>query len=444
MRGYQLMAGQTGMTGKKIVLTTIGTRGDVQPYMALALGLKRAGYRVKLAAPANFQDWVEGAGLEFARCGPDTKAFVTSPEIRAYLARGVFYQAMNARKVGLSLLKSITEDIYHATEDADAVIFHPKADFSVDVAEAKNIPAIMAAFQPFTPTIEFPLMLLPWGSLGPWLNKASYGLIYLSRALYNGYLNECRRDYLDLPPRRFGAHPTAINGSIVPILYAFSEHVVPRPKDWPADAHITGYWFLDENPDWVLPQDLREFIEAGDAPIYIGFGSMPLKDAQGAAEMFGAAIRANGMRAVMARGWADFIANEIADGVASGGEGGPNDRGDIFFLDEAPHEHLFGAMSGVVHHGGAGTTSAGLRAGCPTLVCPLLVDQPFWGRRVAGLGCGPSPLPPKTWSVEVLAASLKALTENTAYRSEARLMGARLEAEDGVGRAVGIVQDLVG
>jgi len=431
------------MSGKKIVLTTIGTRGDVQPYMALALGLKQAGYRVKLAAPTNFKDWVEGAGLEFAPCGPDSKAFVTSPEIRAYLARGVLYQAMNARKVGLSFLKSITEDIYHATEDADAIIFHPKADFSVDVAEARNIPAIMAAFQPFTPTVEFPLMILPWASLGPWLNKASYGLVYLSRALYFSYLNQCRRDYLGLKPRTFGTHPLAIHGVNVSVLYAFSENVVPRPKDWPDSAHITGYWFLDENPDWRMPDDLREFIEAGDAPIYIGFGSMPLKDAQGAAEMFGAAIRSNGMRAVMARGWADFIPNEIAEGVASGG-GTSNDGGDIFFLDEAPHEHLFGHMSGVVHHGGAGTTSAGLRAGCPTLVCPLLVDQPFWGRRVAGLGCGPSPLPPKKWSQEALAASLKALTGNAAYRIEARAMAARLEAEDGVGRAVGIVQDLVG
>jgi len=421
------------MTAKNIVLATIGTRGDVQPYTALALGLKAAGYKVKLAAPENFENWVRGMGLDFARCGPDSKAFVTAPEIREYLEKSVLVQIRDARKLGLDFIKSITEDIYFATRDADAIIFHPKADFAVDVAEAKKIPAIMAAFQPFTPTREFPIMILPWVALGPWLNKASYGMIYLSRVLYNKYLNQCRRDFLDLPPRPLVTHPTTIGNERLPVFYAFSEHVVPRPHDWPEHVHITGYWFLDENPAWEVPADLKVFIEAGAPPLYVGFGSMPLSDPVAGGRMISEALGASGLRAVMARGWAELIPTKCG-----------RDLQNIFVIDEAPHEHLFPHMAAVVHHGGAGTTAAGLRAGRPTLVCPFLVDQPFWGRRIARLGAGPEPLPTKKWTSAELEHSFQTLCGIGDFYVNAQRLADRLSEEDGVARAVELVREIVG
>lgn len=421
------------MAQKTIVLTTIGTRGDVQPYAALGLALKKAGYDVKLAAPENFGPWIEELGLEFRRCGPDSKAFVTAPEIREYLDKSIFVQLRDARRIGLNFLKSITEDIYLATRDADLIIFHPKADFSVDVAEAKNIPAIMGAFQPFTPTREFPIMILPWRTLGPWFNKASYSMIYLSRVLYNRYLNECRRDFLDLPPRKLLSHPTAIGANHAPILYAFSQHVVPRPADWQKEAHITGYWLLDAQSDWAPSAELEEFLSRGAPPIYIGFGSMPLKDPRAAGRMITEALSDVGARAVMARGWADLIPGECAHGNRN-----------IFLIGEAPHEHLFPHMAGVVHHGGAGTTAAGLIAGCPTLVCPFLVDQPFWGLRIEDLGAGPAPLPPKKWTRDKLARSFQKLIETQVYRQNAAGLSQKIKSEDGCARAIELIRTYLG
>ena len=421
------------MAAKRIVLTTIGTRGDVQPYAALALGLKRAGYQVRLAAPENFKDWIEGMGLEYARCGDDARAFVTSPETIEFLDNNIFFQVRNARKIGLDFIKGITEDIYHATRDADGIIFHPKADFSVDVAEAKNIPAIMAAFQPFTPTGEFPIMVLPWRNMGPTINKMSYGMIYLSRALYNKYLNQCRRDFLDLPPRPLISHPTKIGQSWLPVFYAISEHIVPRPHDYPPHVHLTGYWILDETPDWQAPQDLVVFLEGKQPTIYVGFGSMPLKDPVASGTMILQALRRSGVRAVMARGWAGLSA-EVQGDMAD----------QIYILDAAPHEHLFPLLDAVVHHGGAGTTAAGLRAGKPTFICPFLVDQPFWGARVHGLGAGPEPIPPKEWTVSGLQRSFRALTRRAEYQKRAQEIAQQLKGEDGVGRAVQLVKEIVG
>ncbi len=421
------------MAAKRIVLTTIGTRGDVQPYMALGLGLKRAGYDVRLAAPENFKDWIEGAGLEFARCGNDSRAFVTSPEAVDFLDGSLWYQIRNARKIGLDFIKSITEDIYHATRDADGIIFHPKADFSVDVAEAKNIPAIMAAFQPFTPTREFPIMVLPIKTLGPLANRMSYGVIYLSRVFYNNYLNQYRCDLLGLKPRSLFRHPLKIGSDPVPIFYAISEFVVPRPRDYPPHVHITGYWFLDTHSGWEPPGALQAFLETGGPTIYVGFGSMPLKDPAASGGMIVEALRKSNLRAVMARGWAGLRAEDRSDGA-----------GAIHLIEDAPHEELFPLMDGVVHHGGAGTVAAGLRAGKPSFICPFLVDQPFWGMRVNNLGIGPPPIRPKNWTVSGLERSFRALVSNAGYKRRAVEMAAKLKSEDGVGRAVDLVKEIVG
>jgi sterol 3beta-glucosyltransferase len=190
---------------------------------------------------------------------------------------------------------------------------------------------------------------------------------------------------------------------------------------------MTGDWFLDDAPqDWRLDPALAEFLEGGGPPIYIGFGSMTTADpAQLAREVVAGAVRA-GVRAILATGWGGLAEMAVPDSV--------------HVIEEAPHAALFRHVAAVVHHGGAGTTAAGLRAGLPTLICPLAVDQPFWGRRLRALGCGPEPQPLKRLRADRFADGLRDLTANPSYRQRAGAIADAIAGEDGLGRAVAVVE----
>lgn len=417
---------------RRIVILTIGTRGDVQPFAALARGLKRAGYAVRLAVPENFQDWVTSLGIESASCGGDFKAFVQDPETLAFLSAGLVSRVRHARAFGLKMFEAVVGDAVRASADADALICHPKIEFACDIAEAKGIPVMMAGFQPITPTRDFPMLTIPARTLGGVLNRLTYKLLYLSRWIYFKDLNRWRRDLLGLGPASRLRAPFTVNGTPIPVLYGFSRHVMPPPRDWPANVYTPGYWFLDAEAEWRPDAALDAFLGAGSAPIYIGFGSMPGEQPKTNFALLQEALERTGLRAVVATGWG---------GVDAAAAAHPDH---VHVVDAAPHEHLFPLMRGVVHHGGAGTTAAGLRAGRPTLICPFLVDQPFWGRRVAALGAGPPPLPPKRWTVERLAAALTDLAETDTYRAKAAAVGHAITEEDGIEHAVDAVRKELG
>jgi sterol 3beta-glucosyltransferase len=166
------------------------------------------------------------------------------------------------------------------------------------------------------------------------------------------------------------------------MLYAYSSQVLPVPADYPPHVHVTGYWFLDQINQWQPPSDLVGFLEAGTPPVYVGFGSMSGTKAQEHANIVLEALAQTGQRGLLASGWGGLKATDLP--------------GNIFMLEQAPHEWLFPQVSAVVHHGGAGTTAAGLRAGKPTVIVPLIADQPFWGNVIYRLGVGPQPIPQKS------------------------------------------------
>jgi sterol 3beta-glucosyltransferase len=237
--------------------------------------------------------------------------------------------------------------------------------------------------------------------------------------MYGGAIGAWRREALGLPPAR---GPLVVRGRPVPMLYAYSEAVVPRPADWDAHTVVTGYWFLDAPAGWQPPAALREFLAAGPPPVYVGFGSMFMAGGAETTRLVLQALALSGQRGVVATGWGGLTA-----------ETAPSD---VFFLEAAPHDWLFPQVAAVVHHGGAGTTGAGLRAGRPTLICPLVGDQPFWGRRVAALGVGPAPLPLFKLTAERLADAITRATTEAGMRQRAAALGEHLRREDGVGRAV--------
>jgi len=407
----------------KILILTLGSRGDVQPYVALGRGLQQAGHAVRLATAEPFAEFVTSNGLDFV---PLTGKFLDVMQTRE--GKAAFTGKANALKLLREMkpmMRQLMDDGWRAAAGVDAVIYHPKPLSGYSIAEKLGVPAILAVPLPlYSPTRAFPSPILPFANLGGTLNRASHRLtVWLAGASMRGTLNGWRKEVLGLSPVR---NELELNGRPVLRLYPYSPSVIPTPADWDAFSIATGYWFLGQSAGWQPDPALVRFLESGPAPVYVGFGSMPAEDAAAKARIVLAALAATGQRGVLATGWGGLSATTAPD--------------NIFVLDAAPHDWLFPRMAAVIHHGGAGTTGAGLRAGVPAVVCPFFGDQPFWGRRVAALGVGPDPIPQKKLSVERLAAALRVVTGDPAMRARAAAVGETIRAEDGISRAVGAIE----
>ncbi|NMB90668.1 MAG: glycosyltransferase family 1 protein, partial [Chloroflexi bacterium] len=332
----------------KILLLTLGSQGDVQPFVALGVGLQAAGAQVTLATGRSFEPLVRRYGLQFAPLRADFLQLAQSAEGKAALA-GKNPVAM-LQKV-LPELRQSLQDAWQAAQGAECIVYHPKALAGYHIAEKLGIPAFLSLPLPlYTPTGAFAVPVLPGApQLGGLLNRLSYALVLAaSTAPYRSMLARWRQEELGLPARwderRLGGRP-------VPRLYAYSRHVVPVPADWDASSQVTGYWFLPPAVDWQPDPGLVDFLAAGPPPVYVGFGSMTVAEAARLTGVVVEAVRQAGVRAVLASGWGGLAPGDLPDG--------------IWPIPSAPHEWLFPRLAAVVHHGGAGTTAAGLRAGKP-------------------------------------------------------------------------------
>jgi sterol 3beta-glucosyltransferase len=262
---------------------------------------------------------------------------------------------------------------------------------------------------------------VPRLALGRSGNLASW--LFASRLAknYREPLRPAARRAMRLPVFPLAADRAGAAWPPVPVLHAYSPEVVPRPSDWPGHVAVTG-WLLPELSSGPLPAPVERFIDAGDPPIYIGFGSMPVPHFDGIARMLVAALGRSGQRA-------------IVSGAALGRAAALQGSDAVLTADELPHERLFDRVRAVVHHGGSGTVGAGLRAGRPTLVTPFIFDQFFWGERVRRIGAGPAPIPFRWLSEDRLARALAELASGR-YDSVAQRIGERIRAEDSATRAV--------
>jgi UDP:flavonoid glycosyltransferase YjiC (YdhE family) len=269
----------------------------------------------------------------------------------------------------------------------------------------------------FTPTSAFPSPILPFASLGPF-NRMSHGLaVRGGELLFGRQIRDWRTASLGLGRRR------PAGGAPLATLYAYSPEVVPVPPDWGPDVLVSGYWFLD-SPDWRPDAELAAFLAAGEPPVHIGFGSMSGTDGSRSAETAVGALAKAGKRGLLALG----------DGRRSPGSLPDN----IHAVEHAPHDRLFPLVSATVHHGGAGTTGASLRAGKPMVICPFFGDQPFWGRRVSGLGAG-RVLARGALSEESLAAAIAALDDEET-RARAAALGDAIRRERGAASAADFIE----
>jgi len=421
----------------KISLITLGSRGDLQPFAALALGLQGAGYDVQVVSARNDAAFVRGLGLAHHALNVDIEQIMNGPAVQEMARSDNPLKFLRSHLRGTAALKhtmrAVLEAVWAACQGADALIYHPGMPNGYFMARQLGIPGIMASPFPLMATADYPAILFYGGPrLGRWYNRATHFVFerafwLLSRAAVQAFW--AARPGQQAVPLTPATTLQAASG--MPLLGAYSEVFFPRPAAWPAHVAVTGAWALADETAWTPTAGLVAFLAAGPPPVCFGFGSM--KDPAHFRQTLGVLVRAAalaGQRAVVALGW-----NTLDDGA----EALPPT---VYLLDGAPHTWLFPQMAAVVHHGGAGTTHAGLAAGKPTVVVPHANDQPAWGRRVFELGAGPAPIPKKHLTAENLAAALgKALAPAVVARA-ARL-GARLRQENGVGNAVRVVDRLL-
>jgi UDP:flavonoid glycosyltransferase YjiC (YdhE family) len=417
----------------RVTVFAAGSRGDIQPCVVLSRELQRAGYSVRLAAPQDFSGFVQEHGVVFHPLRGDVQQIMASETGRGFIEAGGANPINSIRAMRTMLapvVMKMAEDAYEACRDANALIclavFSP---FGRSITEALGIPLIHIEPTPVLPTKAFPAPGWPiQRDLGGLHNRLS-GVLML-RVIwewYRPFVNDFRKR-LGLPPYRAADFLETLSSR--PLLAAYSPNVIPHPKDWPDHVRITGYLFLDPPEDWQPPAALKAFLEAGDPPVYVGFGSMAGRDPEQFAALVLRALAISGQRGLLLTGWGGLRAMSASDSV--------------FVVDSAPHSWLFPRMAAVVHHGGAGTTAEGLRAGAPSVVVPFIVDQPFWGARVKALGVGPPPLPRKRLTAENLARAIEIAVTDAGIKQRAAALGEALCAEDGVGNAVAFVRRYIG
>ena len=414
----------------RIAIIALGSRGDVQPYIALGKGLQSAGHAVRLITHENYERLVNSHGLEFWPVRGNVQEFAESPEMRALLEKGNFITLMNhAAKTAHETILAWAKDGLPAVQGMNGIVAGLGAVFlGLALAEKLDIPLIQAYYVPFTPTGEFSGALLPPGisRLGGTANRLSH---HLTRQVLwqqgRSADTAARRQILHLPTAPFFG-PFKADAMKNPILYGFSPSVIAKPADWQSNIHVTGYWFLEDETGWQPSPALEEFLQRGTPPIYIGFGSMSSRKPAETADLILNALAETGQRAVLLSGWSGLQVVNLPDNV--------------FVVESIPHDWLFDRVQAVVHHGGAGTTAVGLRAGVPSIIIPFFADQPFWGQRVADLGVGPQPIPRKQLTVARLAEAIQTALHDSAMRQRAKALAAQIRAENGVQRAVEIIQ----
>jgi sterol 3beta-glucosyltransferase len=416
----------------RVTILALGSHGDVQPFVPLGRALQGRGHRVRVATFAAFAPMLADAGLEFFPLRGDAQALLNTAGPDLMGGRQNIAQSLRSlQRSYFTLIAAWAEDLSDpALRDTEVLLNQLPGDaYGYDLAEHLGIPHAMVAVIPLVRTRHVPMMAFP-ASLA-WL--PGYSLLTYRLAEQMMWqacripINRWRAHTLGLRAVPLGGPFAAMDKQQIPVINGFSEHVVPRPPDWGGHVHLTGWWFPDD-PGWDPPADLRRFLDGGAPPVFVGFGSMPVRNPAALTHRVALAVQQAGQRAVLHAGWAGLGQTELPP--------------EFFALSYAPYGWLFPRMAAVVHHGGSGTAGSGFRSGVPSLVVPFGFDQFFWGRRAWAMGVGPRPIPIGRLTPERLAAALRQAVSDTDMRRRAAELGERIRAEDGLRRAVELIEQL--
>lgn len=398
-----------------ILIPTIGSRGDVQPFIALAQGLARAGHTATVASHPVMKTLVESHGVTFDPIGPDIDLAEEVAEIR-HQARNPAMGLIRGMRFGFEMLELSHADILALCKDAELVVVPTAVAAGKNEAELSNLPYLSVTLMPWSIPYRDPDR--------PFLKRVTYsaidGLVHL---ITTRPLNQMRK--------RFGLPPVGHEGftserlNLIPV----SSAVYPPNPLWEPRHHVVGYWFVETPENWQPPGDLLSFLEADPPPVLISLGAMSLGegDALETASLFVEAIQQADIRAII-QGWEAGIAQLTLPP-------------DIYAAGSIPHSWLLSRCSAVVHHGGFGTTAAGLRAGIPALVIPHVIDQFYWGERVHELGVGVPPIRRAKLDVDGLVASLDELVRNEELHAAASSLGEAIRSENGIENAVRLIEE---
>ena len=409
-----------------ITILTFGSRGDVQPFLPLSLGLMSRGHNVILAAPARFKSLVEEHGITFFPLAGDPEELSRRLNDAGYNFFKLMKELMShAIDIGAEMMRQTDE----ACLNADLIIHtFAHAVGAHTLAREKNIPDIhIQTFPMFTPTGDYPNISLP--NLGSrFLNRLTHttSLEITELTAFLGFEQVRRR--AGLPKRKlyspFKDSPLRLR---TPLLCAWSPSLIPPSSDWSPRVHVTGYYFFPHNDSYVPPTALKEFLESGKSPVCISFGSMVNKNAEKVDEIIREALKQTNNRGIILSGWGSTKRKSTSD---------------LLYLESAPHDWLLPKCKMLIHHGGAGTTSSTLRAGIPQIVVPFMADQPFWGSRVHAVGVATKPIRVNQLSMEKMVSAI-AEAESKDILERAQVIGQAIRSEDGVMNAVKLIESYV-
>ncbi|MFI5531802.1 glycosyltransferase [Kitasatospora sp. NPDC051853] len=402
----------------RVALITAGSRGDVAPFTGLGHGLARAGHRVTLVTHASFEGPAREAGLGFHGLPLDPQSLLRSEAGRRLLdSRSGPGKLAHVLRMIRRLVGDMVPGMLEAARGSDVLLLSGSvAPLGRAIADGLGLPSRGVYLQPISPTREFPPPVTGTRSCGAVGNQLAGQAVNLAlEAVFAGAARHVQRE-LGVPRRRFPARGPHREPPDWPVHHGFSPLVVARPPDWRPGLSVSGYWWPYTPPAAGLPPEVERFIEAGPAPVFVGLGSPTVPDPGRVSALIVAALRRAGLRGVIQSGWS---------GLHAEGD-------DMLTIGEAPHGLLFPRMAAVVHHAGAGTTAAGLRAGVPAVPVPVWFDGAFWASRLTALGVSPAAVPLKRLdSPGALATALTAATGEPAYRRRAALLAERLRHEDG-------------
>ena len=413
----------------KITILTYGSRGDVQPFLALAIGLQNAGHQVKMAAPHRFEAFINAYSVSCVPLAGDPE--IISERLTDAGANPIrMVRAMN--DYILSIADQVARQAFAACDGADLIV-HSFLFTTGGHSLARKLGILdvsVQTFPIFAPTRAFPPVSMPNLPSGLF----SYFFHWLTTQIFwhGGNLGFRRLQKANPETFNLDLHwpfTTDDTRLTTPLLLACSPTVIPRPDDWSSQyINIPGYFFLDTSDSYQPPIELGGFLSADEPPVCVTFGSMIHRDANRIYRTVLDVLVQTGNRAIILSGWSDFQNFSLPENV--------------LVVDAVPHDWLLPRCKAVIHHGGAGTTAAGLRSGIPNLVVSFAADQPFWGARVHAIGAGPQPIDVKELTTDKLVAALIEI-DGDALRNGAQAMGRKIRAEDGVGVAISLIEKYV-
>jgi sterol 3beta-glucosyltransferase len=410
-----------------ITILCAGSRGDVQPYLALAIEIKRLGKDVRIAAPLQFEAMVHNYGIDFYPVGGDYESLKIDPEMIRQAQKAdnplkMFFSFQKLKKYGIHMI----DDTCAACQGSDLIVYHPGVTTGYFLAEKFGIPSVLASPFPINRTKERPSVIL-YGKVksSPLINTISY--LLLQKMLWmasESSLKPFWKAKFGRLPKGFGEPFERHADPRHPAVVSCSNFVFPRPQDWNEHVHQYGYWFLEEREEYPPSPELAEFLKRGDKPVYIGFGSMfDPAETEKVMTIIVEGTNRTGKRAII------------------NGFGDPANLPDnIFRVDGIPHSWLFKRVSAVCHHGGAGTTAAGFKAGVPSIIIPFALDQYAWAQRAYDLGVGSKPIPVKKLTPDNFTAAVEYVFQDEIVVN-AKVLALHIASEKGAGESAKMITD---